>query len=113
MVINMDLQSILLAPRILASSAYYKMKLQVHNFNLYTLNDGHVKMYVWDESKGGVTSNEFATCITDYIREQSVVVKEFVLISDGCMYQNRNRVLSTALSSLAHEKKKSLSSSCI
>lgn len=33
-VITMDLQSVLLAPKIAASAAYYKMKLQVHNFSL-------------------------------------------------------------------------------
>jgi len=104
MVITMDLQSILLCPKIEASVAYYKMKLQVHNFTVYRLNDGAVKLFVWHEGNGGVTSNEFVSCIIDYIRQQPSTVKSFVLISDGCGYQNRNRVLASALRNLAVER---------
>ena len=60
----------ILAPKILASSAYYKMKLPKFFFTVYGLNDGHVKLFVWDESNGGITSIEFATCIVNYISSQ-------------------------------------------
>lgn len=32
--------SVLLCPKLLASSVYYKLKLQLHDFTIYTLNDG-------------------------------------------------------------------------
>ena len=106
MVLTMDLQSVLIAPKIEASSAYYKMKLQVHNFTIYRLNDKAVKLYVWHEGNGGVTCNEFTSCVVDYITCNKVKsVTHFVLISDGCGYQNRNKVLSSALAKLAVEKK--------
>ena len=103
LVITMDLQSTLLAPNLLASSVYYKMKLQVHNFTVYCLNDSDVHLYVWHEGNGGVSSNEFVSCIVDFINTKTAgsQFKEIVLISDGCCYQNRNKVLASALASLS------------
>jgi len=106
-VITMDLQSVLIAPKIEASSAYYKMILQIHNFTIYRLNDTAVNLYVWHEGNGGVTCNEFISCIIDYISKccEQHKFTHFVLISDSCGYQNRNKVLSSALAQLAAEKK--------
>ena len=41
----MYLQSVFLVPFILASTAYYNVKLQLHNFTIlqFSLNDEHVK----------------------------------------------------------------------
>ena len=103
-VITMDLQSVLRCPRLQASAVYYHMKLQLHNFSFYKLNDGSVTLYVWNESSGGVTANEFTSCVTDYIRNMPDVVEHVILISDGCSYQNRNRVLSSALADISKMK---------
>ena len=102
LVVTMDLQSVLLAPNMPASAIYYKQKLQVHNFTFYSLNDGAVTLYVWHEGNGGVTSNEFVSCIIDYIKAHDC--QHVILISDGCGYQNRNKSLSSALSDLAKVK---------
>ncbi len=96
-VVTMDVQSVLLAPKLLASAVYYKRKLQVHNLTIYRLNDSAVHLYVWHEADGGVTSNEFTSCISDYIRMLPATVTRVILISDGCAYQNRNRVLASCL----------------
>ena len=103
-VVTMDLQSVLLAPRLRASAVYYKQKLQLHNFTIYRLNDGQVDLYVWHEGNGGVGANEFVTCITNYITNLPATTERVILISDGCGYQNRNRVLSSALSNLAAKR---------
>ena len=103
-VLTMDLQSVMLCPRIEASAVYYKMKLQLHNFTMYDLHDGSVSLYVWHEGNGGVTSNEFTSCIVDYITKLSSRVTSVVLVSDGACYQNRNKILSSALSNLAIRK---------
>lgn len=34
-IITVDVQSVLLAPKLLASAVYYKLKLQCHNFTMY------------------------------------------------------------------------------
>ena len=103
-VLTMDLQSVLLCPRLQASAVYYHMKLQLHNFSLYKLNDGSVTLYVWNESSGAVTANEFTSCVTDYIINLPDEVEQVILISDGCSYQNRNRVLSSALADISKMK---------
>lgn len=101
MAITMDLQSVLLCPKTLQSAMYYKCKLQVHNFTIYNLKNGDVTLYVWHEGNGGVTSNEFTTCILDFLCNAKNGYKTISLISDGCGYQNRNRVLSSALRDFA------------
>lgn len=97
----MDLQSVLLSPKLLVSQIYYSQKLQVHDFTIYSLNNGDVFLYVWHEGEGAVTANEFVSCIADFIAAMSQKYREIVLISDGCSYQNRNRILASELSRLA------------
>lgn len=86
---------------------YYKTKLQLHNFTVYQLNNQNVTLYIWNEVDGGVTCNEFTTCIIDFIAFNAIEdndLEQVTLISDGCGYKNRNRVLSSALSDLAIQK---------
>lgn len=103
--ITIDLQAVLLAPNLKASALYYRTKLCVHNFTIYDCTTKQVRCYVWHESEGGLTSNEFATCLIDYL-EDNLSFEEFVIFSDGCSYQNRNANLSKALSyfSQTHDK---------
>ena len=69
---------------------------------MYGLNDAEVTLYVWDEANGGVGVNEFVSCITDFVEAQDY--QHIVLISDGCGHQNRNKVLTSALSDLSQKK---------
>lgn len=80
---------------------FYKRKLQLHNFTIYKLNDHDVILYVWNETDGNMTANEFTTCIINYNENLPCEVSEVVLKSDGCNYQNRNKTLASALCSLA------------
>ncbi len=105
-VVTMDVQSVLLAPNLMASAIYYKRKIQMHNLTFFRLNDGDVQLYVWDESQGGVSCNEFTSCIVDYISMLPAEVSRVILISDGCAYQNRNKVLSSALRDLSRSNNK-------
>ena len=47
LVLTMDLQALLLCPRLEASALFYKSKLGVHNFTLFNLCDHSVVCYVW------------------------------------------------------------------
>lgn len=98
LVLTMDLQSAFLCPKLLASAVYYKQKLQLHNFTLYVLNNADVTLYAWHEADGGVTANEFTSCIINYLENLPPQYNKIILISDGCNYQNRNRILASALS---------------
>ncbi|KAF2891724.1 hypothetical protein ILUMI_14449, partial [Ignelater luminosus] len=71
---------------------------------IYELNNSEVSLYVWHETSKKVGSNEFTSYLIDYIRNIADSYKEVVLISDGCNYPNRNKVLSSASSNIAVEK---------
>lgn len=99
-VLTMDLQAVLLCPRLQASALYYKTKLSCHNFTLMNLATKDTTCYVWNETEGDLSASSFASCTTDYLGNlirQDDNVQEIVIYSDGCNYQNRNIVLSNAL----------------
>ena len=50
-VIAMDLQVVLLAPRLLANTCYYKTELRCHNFTMYDLTTRECICYLWHESE--------------------------------------------------------------
>lgn len=105
LVVTVDVQSVLLCPKLQVSVQYYKQKLQMHNYTIYCNNDGEVHLYVWHEGDGGVTANEFTTCLIDFLRQKATEgFKKMIIISDGCCYQNRNKTLSSALLNLSREK---------
>ena len=101
-VFTMDLQAVLICPRMLASALYYRTKLSVHNFTLYNLKTKDGYCFLWNESEGGITANEFTTLICNFVKDFNVEEgEEVVLYSDGCTYQNRNSILSNGLVNLA------------
>ncbi|KAK4887285.1 hypothetical protein RN001_003556 [Aquatica leii] len=107
-VFTMDLQSVLLCPKSNVSSLYYKTKLIVHNFTIFDIKRQQGYCYLWNESEGGLTSNEFTTIIIHFLESHLDVYpvqdKEIIIYSDGCGYQNRNATLSNALFNCAMQK---------
>ncbi|CAH0713547.1 unnamed protein product, partial [Brenthis ino] len=73
-VITVDVHSVLLAPKLLASALYYKLKLQCHNFTVYNVLSKDVKIYFWHEADGNVTAKEFTFCLIDYCLQMSVLM---------------------------------------
>ena len=63
MVLTMDLQVVLLAPRVFANANYYKNKLCCHDFTIYNLSNRDVMCYFWHEMNGELKSSNFASCI--------------------------------------------------
>lgn len=105
-VLTMDLQCVLLCPKSNASALYYKTKLIVHNFTVYDIKRLEGYCFIWNETEGSVTANEFASIITkflDLFKEKRNLKEgsEITLYSDGCTYQNRNATLSNALLNFA------------
>jgi hypothetical protein len=101
-VYTMDLEAVLVCPRMYASSLYFRMKLSVHNFTLFNLKtkDGHC--FVWDESEGQLNANVFSTILCKFFSSLNLLPDDIlVLYSDGCNYQNRNATLSNALLNLS------------
>ncbi|CAG4981288.1 unnamed protein product [Parnassius apollo] len=109
LVFTMDTQAVLLAPKSNVSSLYYKTKLCTHNFCLFNLRNKDGFSYLWNETEGGLSSDNFATIIVKFItdkllpsihREPEKDIK-IILYSDGCTAQNRNVVLANALLNVA------------
>ncbi|CAG9793084.1 unnamed protein product [Diatraea saccharalis] len=98
-VFTMDMQSVLLCPYLKASALYYKMKLKVHNFTIYNLKSKEGFCFLWDESEGGLTADEFSSILVDFLNNNidTAVTRQVIIYSDGCTYQNRNSILSNAL----------------
>ena len=64
---TMDLESVLFSPRLQASALCYKTKLAVHNFTIFDLHSLSGTCFVWHEAQGGLTSDEFASCICQFV----------------------------------------------
>lgn len=105
-VFTADLQAVLMAPRSNVSSNYYKTKLCVHNWCIYDLKSGEAHCFIWNESEGGLNSEEFATIMSKFITKEVVPKmgeeeREITFYTDGCTYQNRNATLSNAMANIA------------
>ena len=94
-VLCVDVQRVLLSLCVKASALYYKTKSQVHNYVIY---DSVPEIcYLWNETEGRLTANEFAPCLVNYLTEKKDSFDTAIIYSDGCTYQNRNRMLGTVL----------------
>ena len=60
-VITMDLQSLLLCPKLQASCLFYKTKLCCHNFTLYDLTSRAALCYFWNETSADLKASTFVT----------------------------------------------------
>lgn len=105
-VIAMDVQGVLMAPMLNASSLYYKTKLVVHNFTVYNLKTRHTTCFLWNETEGELVASVFATCLRKYLEKNFLDALPIIIFSDGCTYQNRNAVLSNSLLELSMRTKK-------
>ncbi|GFO39947.1 hypothetical protein PoB_006645200 [Plakobranchus ocellatus] len=98
-VLCVDVRRVLLASCLKASALYYKTKLQVHNYTVFDMTSKDVVCFVWNEVhvEGGLNASEFASCLVSYLEGSVDSFDKAIIYSDGCTYQNRNRVLATAL----------------
>lgn len=91
-------------PQLNTSAAYYKMKLQIHNFTIFNIVTHRSSNFVWDESEGELNASIFTTIVTKYVLSLLNELPRpdtIIIFSDGCGYQNRNAVLSNALLNIA------------
>ncbi|KAF6209679.1 hypothetical protein GE061_015428 [Apolygus lucorum] len=93
-----DVMAVQMLPNIEASIAYYKMKLAIHNYTLYNLENNDVLNCWFTECEASLEASTFASClVAELERLLSSSVREVVILSDGCSYQNKNNVLANAL----------------
>ncbi|XP_022187517.2 uncharacterized protein LOC111046305 [Nilaparvata lugens] len=103
-----DVQAVKLCPFLKASAVYFKTKLCNHNYTVYNLNNSEVDCYWWSEVEGELKSSNFTSLLIAHLKElisnwNPSISRIIKIWSDGCGYQNRNKVLSNALLNLAVE----------
>lgn len=108
LIYTMDLQALLLSPKSTVSSLYYKMKLSVHNLTFFDLKTTNAFCFLWNETEGCLTSNDFASITSHFVLSQLPLPdgkEKIVLFSDGCSYQNRSCNVANALLHISSTKK--------
>ena len=107
--IVMDLQQTQPCPKLHNGQAYYKRKLNVHNFCIFNLQNSTGYMYVWTENTAKRGSVEIYSCLNkylnDYIYNQSVYPKTLKIFADNCGGQNKNNNICLALLRDVHQEK--------
>ncbi|ESO87091.1 hypothetical protein LOTGIDRAFT_154581 [Lottia gigantea] len=103
---TMDTQGVLFCPNTTASALYYRTKLQVHNFTLHNMTTNNGYCYIWDELEGDLSSEVFTSIQFQHFQtflKNNPQVKELIIWSDGCSYQNKNNTLANAYLQLSIE----------
>lgn len=103
-----DVEAVKLAPQNKSGILYYKSKLKNHNFSIYDLKSTDCTNNWWNEADGGMDSSMFTTCAIDFLDENCNDDLPIIIWSDGCGYQNRNQILSSALLEYAIQYKKTI-----
>lgn len=103
-VLTQDVMAVQVSPFTNASALYYKRKLCCHNFTVYDASSHDAVNYWFNETEADLSANTFASCIVDYLTENTDSSKPIIIWSDGCTYQNRNAIFANALLAFAQEK---------
>ncbi|XP_050518028.1 uncharacterized protein LOC126892515 [Diabrotica virgifera virgifera] len=100
--LTMDLEAVKVCPYLTASALYFKTKLSCHNYTVYNLVTHHATCYWFDETASDLTASTFVNFLLDYLSQHCLANRlPIVIFSDGCTYQNRNNILSNALSAFS------------
>lgn len=93
----MDLQQVISLPKTDAGMVFYKRKLSTYNFTIYDRLFKKGFCYVWNESEAKRGANEIATCVLKFLtKKASQGITDFIIWSDNCSGQNKNKFLFAA-----------------
>lgn len=95
--LQFDLESVRHCPQVGSKLLFYKRRLAVFNFTIYDVGSRKATCYMWDESCSARGSNEVASCLYGYLKDNCNVGKKIVMMSDGCVGQNKNSIVSSML----------------
>ena len=107
-VITTDTQALLISPDNDSNSMFYRTKLNIHNLSYHDAKTKEGYNYLWNECDSGLDANYFTSIHIHHLEE--VIKKKpnlqvLIIWSDGCTYQNKNFVYSSALSELSKKHK--------
>lgn len=103
-----DLENVLTCPKADIKSFFYKSKLNVYNMTAHISIGKQVYCAVWTEALHGRTGNDMASAVYKILHRVLADHPEFteiILWSDSCVPQNRNSLMSYALTHLIQSHK--------
>ncbi|XP_033228478.1 uncharacterized protein LOC117180204 [Belonocnema kinseyi] len=79
--------------------AFYKRPLWTYNFVIQQHSgqktpEGNTRFYMWDESKGGKTANEMASCLYSYLQSLDSNVRSVIFCSSAACELSRSKTVS-------------------
>ncbi len=95
-----DLEKVITCPQSFVNNFYYKRKINIYNLTAHESYSKTGYCCIWDESICGRSGNDLASAliaILEKIVNNYSEVKSFVLWSDSCIAQNKNSIMSFAL----------------
>lgn len=101
-----DLQNVLSCPHAEISNFYYKSKLNVYNLTAVLSSTKQVYCSLWHEGLMGRTGNDLASALIKILEAVFLDNPELVTLvlwSDSCVPQNRNSLMSAAISIFINE----------
>nr|CAI5820907.1 unnamed protein product [Callosobruchus analis] len=105
-VLCFDLQNVLTCPKAEVSKFFYKSKLSVYSLTAHLSLSKQVYCAVWAEHLIGRTGNDIASAlyrILNQVVEDHPSLTELILWCDSCVPQNRNSIISFAITRLLWE----------
>ena len=108
LVVTEDTEALLVSPKNDSDAMYYRTKLNTHNLTYYNLKTKDVLNYLWTETSGGLTASIFTSIHLDYLNKamlENPDIEEVIIWSNGCVYQNKNSTLGSALRAIAAKHK--------
>lgn len=102
-IICYDLQNVFTLPKMYVSNFYYKRKLNVYNLTGTLIKSNKDKITycaIWNESCCGRSGNVIASALIKILNKIVIdypEIRKFILWSDSCVPQNKNKITSTAL----------------
>lgn len=89
-----DLQQVIYLPKSNEGAIFYKRRLAVYNFTIYTLENKQCSCFTWHEAISKRGSAEISSCLFKYLENcANQGVKKVSLFSDGCFGQNKNTIV--------------------
>lgn len=100
----MDAKKNDMLPSVDTKNYVFKLKLNVHNNTYLNINTGECRCYYFTEVDADLQASTHVSTTIDFITEQSANhpgEAPVILLSDTCVYANRNKIISNALRFLA------------
>ena len=105
-VVAVDMQKILLIPKLPTKDYFFSRKLILFNETFADINpkSGNSYCFLWTEDHSGRKAKNIATTYVEFVIRCARDYETIIFYMDNCNAQNKNKTLFTALSLLVNDK---------